>query len=416
MLEDNLYNSVKRTTLLGYLATALAAVQGRNAVREYLSQHQLEGDAIAVLAIGKAAFSMMEGAIEVLDSRIATGMLITKVGHLGNAQAFANIETLFGGHPLPDERSLQAGDRLVSWLSSLPPSIPVLVLISGGTSALVEKLPADVSLADLQKLNQWLLSSGLPIDRINRIRRSVSLIKGGRLLKLLGDRSVTQLLISDVPGDVVSDIGSGLFVRPTSAESIDIKLPDWIVRMQEQAQTITAKPFEAKPNIHSEIIASNRIACAALKRAAEQSGYTATVVSTELKGDVINVSQEIGAFLKNARRGCYIWGGETTVRLPKNPGRGGRNQQLALLLAKELQLQSGLYVLCAGTDGTDGPTEDAGALVDGDTVERGYHEGFDVDKALVNADAGSFLAASGDLINTGPTGTNVMDLVIALKG
>ena len=407
--------SVERKNLLSFLNTALESVQGRVSVSRYLMAHTVDSDSVAVLAIGKAAFSMLEGAVDILGDRIVSGLLITKDGHLGDTKKLPNIECLLSSHPVPDERSLRAGDRLVDWSTTLPVGLPLLVLISGGTSSLVEKLPKGLGLSDIQKLNQWLLSSGLPIDVMNRIRRSVSLIKGGRLRAFIGERPVTQLLVSDVPGDDPAIIGSGLLVNDDKEISTQDRLPEWLVAMQSLAQQSLSHNQQLGQNVQTTIVASNEIACEAVKQKARSCGYSSVIVNSELDGDVRTCANEIIMCLETAESGCYIWGGETTVQLPEQPGRGGRNQQLALLLALQIQDKPYLTILCVGTDGTDGPTEDAGALVDARTILRGQNEGLDANTALARADAGTFLAASGDLVNTGPTGTNVMDLVIALK-
>ncbi|MFO7602865.1 MAG: DUF4147 domain-containing protein [Gammaproteobacteria bacterium] len=408
--------TLEREQLLRFYQQALDSVQGRTAVKQYLQQHPLEPEmagALAVLAIGKAADSMFEGALDVLAPGLDRALLITRAGHLGRRHSQEQVEYVIGAHPLPDERSLHAGDRLLAWLAQLPAAMPLLVLLSGGSSALVEKLPAAVSLADLQMLNQWLLSTGLPIERMNRIRCSVSLLKGGRLLGFIGQRAVTQLLISDVPGDDPAVIGSGLCVPPQDDPPGDEALPDWLRAMQTRA-ALPAMPAQVQLP-HTEIVANNQQACERIRQSAVEEGYDSHIVSTTFTGDVNNSADEIMRYLQQAGSGCYIWGGETTVQLPAHPGRGGRNQQLALLLAQRIQTYPALTLLCAGTDGSDGPTEDAGALVDAGTIWRGRYAGMDEVVALNGADAGSFLAASGDLINTGPTGTNVMDLVIALK-
>lgn len=407
--------SVEQDNLLFFFNSALESVQGRVAVKKYLHSNRVDSEKIALLAIGKAASSMLEGAVDILGDKIVTGLLITKDGHLSNAKNFKNIEYLLASHPVPDERSLYAGNRLVEWLVALPEDLPLVVLISGGTSSLVEKLPEGLELSDIQRLNQWLLSSGLPIDQMNHIRQSISLIKGGRLATYTADRLVIQLLISDVPGDNPAIIGSGLFVVDEKSSEPDVKLPAWLIEMQLKATNSGVTDLSVTQKLQSTIIANNKTACEDIKRNAKAAGYKSHIVSTSLKGDIATCAENIMEYMDAADIGCYIWGGETTIALPDQPGRGGRNQHLALLLAQKIQDKPNIYILCAGTDGTDGPTEDAGALVDSDSIRRGLDEGLDVNSALENADAGTFLAASGDLVNTGPTGTNVMDLVVVLK-
>ena len=381
-----------RSLLLSLYQAALQAVEGRRCVANALRQGGTVFDQqeLALVAVGKAAPSMAEGAVEVLGGRIQAGLVITKAGYgPTRIEGAKHIEILEGAHPVPDERSLAAGQRLVDFLTALPAGMPLLFLTSGGTSSLVEVLPETMDLADLQRLNDSLLAGGLPIAEMNRRRKQVSLIKGGRLATYLNKRPVLQLLISDVPDNDLHVIGSGLLVPDANDPSLD---PAWFRSIQHQ------------------IIADNRQACLAVQAAAAAHYHEAL-----LQGDVHQVARDIMARLDTASPGIHIWGGEPTVMLPEQPGRGGRNQQLALLLAMAIQGRPELHVLVAASDGSDGPTEEAGALVDGETVQRGEQEGLNAKLALQQADAGSFLEASGDLISTGPTGTNVMDILIAYK-
>ena len=190
---------------------ALQVVNGDSAVACHLKDHPV-ADKVAVVAIGKAAAAMMHGADQVLNDQIQSALVITKEGH---CDPVSHWPCLQAGHPVPDQRSLDAGTRLLEFIHNLPEALHLLVLVSGGTSALVEVLPENMQLQDLQKLNQWLLASGLPIETMNRIRQSLSKIKGGKLLKYIGCKYITQLLISDVKSDDPAIIGSGLFVDLT---------------------------------------------------------------------------------------------------------------------------------------------------------------------------------------------------------
>ena len=387
-----------RALLLTLYQSALQAVEGRRCVANALRQGEPAFDHkdLALVAVGKAALSMAEGAVEVLGERIQAGLVITKAGYGPARIAHAeHIEIIEGAHPVPDARSLAAGRRLVDFLKALPADVPLLFLTSGGTSSLVEVLPETMNLTDLQQLNDSLLASGLAIAEMNRRRKQASLIKGGRLAGYLNERPVLNLLLSDVPDNALNVIGSGLlvpderdefFIDPACLESIQYK-----------------------------IIADNQQACLAAKAAAEARGLPVRYYDTPLQGEVTQVAHDIMARLTKAKPGIHIWGGEPTVVLPEQPGRGGRNQQLALLLAVAIQQRPELHILVAATDGSDGPTEEAGALVDSETVRRGEQEGMSAQASLQRADAGRFLEASGDLISTGPTGTNVMDIVIAHK-
>jgi hydroxypyruvate reductase len=353
---------------------------------------------------------MAQGAIDVLGEQAGDVLVITKTGHLEDLCTEPGVNCIEADHPVPDENSLVAGQRLLGFLEAHPRGT-FLFLISGGASSLVEVLPEGIGLAQLRELTRWLLSSGLPIQSMNRIRRSLSCIKGGKLMHYLQDVSASRvLLISDVMGDDLSAIGSGL-LYPSAVDVTPDELPDPLRSWWRTCDT--SKPDHELPHV---VVASLDQAMEAAAEKARSLGLAVTVHQQKLEGDAALTGQELAHSLRHTLEpGIHIWGGETTVTLPEHPGRGGRNQHLALSAAQELEGTQGLYLLAAGTDGTDGPTEDAGGLVDGGTINRGKLDGLLVAEHLKAADAGSYLAASGDLVSTGPTGTNVMDLVIALK-
>jgi len=275
---------------------------------------------------------------------------------------------------------------------------------------MVEALPEHINLEALQKINNWLLASGLTIHEINHVRQSVSLIKGGKALDYLEHKEMTQLLISDVRKDMPEIIGSGLFVVRESSGCMQnaAKLPGWL---QKHIQEDT--PKVASVSVDSHIVASNEMACQAIIKQAEKTNLAVTYHGQSLYGDVFELAESLKNELLHAKPGLHLWGGETTLALPAEPGRGGRNQSLALALACLLENIKGITVLVGATDGSDGPTDDAGAIIDGLTLDRAKH--YVAKDYLTAADAGTFLAEAGDLISTGPTETNVMDLVIALK-
>lgn len=415
----------QRQHLLAIYEAALEPVRGEFCTREAFKQHALEGQ-IAVVAIGKAAASMMNGAVTALGKQLVAGLVITKSGHCGDSQDFAsskiatNIQCLEAGHPTLNEDSLAAGKELLLFIDQQPQSNSMVFLMSGGASALVEHLPEGVSLVDLQKINKWLLASGLDIATINIIRAHLSRLKGGRLAKHLKGRRALNLMISDVPGDIPHVIGSGLLVpNPELQKSLDdvlnFELPEWICKLLERAEQAPLESDVCFKTIDTHIIATIQDAKQAAANAARALGYKTIIHQEIIRGDALDVGKELASTLCNSEPAVHIWGGETTVCLPENPGRGGRNQHLALAAATVLDGSSNCWLLSAGTDGSDGPTENAGALVDGETLARGKSAGYEVEKVLAEADSGSFLAASDDLMSTGPTGTNVMDLVFGLK-
>ena len=384
-------------------SSALNAVNGCNAVEQQLKQNPIEGS-VAIVAIGKAAAAMMLGAKNQLNKQIQSALVITKEGHGDKILGFPCIEA---GHPIPNDQSLIAGAKLLDFLGNIPKETKLLALISGGASSLVEVLPDNMDLEHLQEMNKWLLASGLDIHKMNLVRQAVSLIKGGRALEYLKQKSMIQLLISDVKMDdaeSIGSIGSGLFVKREQNSSLP-EIPGWLHKyIQIPKQT-------ASISVESHIIASNEMACQAI---IEQSKYDVTYHGQTLYGDVFELADSLAKELIGAKPGLHIWGGEPTIKLPAQPGQGGRNQSLALALACILEGKKGITVLVGATDGSDGPTDDAGAIIDGLTLQQGENYRLAKER-LAAADAGTFLADSGDLISTGPTGTNVMDLVIALK-
>lgn len=416
-----------RRLLLASYAAAIAAVDGSPVVRAALRARPLDAPAW-ICAIGKAAAAMTRGALDWMrengmhhhDAGIGEsalgGLLITKsAGPDDDWLVRQGIEVRLAGHPVPDRRSLEAGRRLLDALAGLPSECPLLFLLSGGASSLVEAPAAGLGLDELRRLNAWLLASGLPIDAVNRVRKSVSRIKGGGLLSRLGARSVRVLAISDVPGDAVSVIGSGLLVPEPdlAARLAGLDLPDWLSAWV--ARGLADRGTDAITGPPIERVATLAEAKAAAARVGHDAGVPVHLHHACIVGEAAVVGRRLAAELMAGPAGLHVWGGETTVTLPEAPGRGGRNQHLALAAALALAGRADVALLAAGTDGSDGPTEDAGALVDGSTLERAADAGLDAADCLARADAGTLLEASGDLIRTGPTGTNVMDLILGYR-
>jgi hydroxypyruvate reductase len=299
----------------------------------------------------------------------------------------------------------------MEFIESTPPEHNLLFLISGGASSLVEVPVTGVSGQRLTALNTWLLGAGLDIAAMNRVRSALSRIKGGRLGQHLAGRRLRALLISDVPGDDPAVIGSGLLAAGTVLAPWPV-LPahlEWVGRCAQQPLL----PAEV-PRFPLRVVANLDRACAAAETTARDKGLPVFRHREFLDGEAAATGEALAHTLMDAEPGVYVWGGETRVMLPPNPGRGGRNQHLALAAARVLAGHDGVRLLAAGTDGSDGNSLDAGALVDGGTVSRGEASGLDASACLEKADSGRFLAAAGDLIHTGPTGTNVMDLVIGV--
>ena len=391
-------------------------MRGTDAVAQWLERHP-EAEYDHVVAFGKAASAMTLGA---LRDRPAPrrGLVITKHGHLDDELGgFSQIECVESDHPVPGEASLEAGRRLLDFLGEAPADARFLVLISGGASSLVEVLAPELDLQGLSELTERMLAEGLAITEMNAVRRSVSRIKGGRLAHYLDGRPACALMISDVPGDDPAVIGSGPLTA-VRGETLPDALSDETRQLIERAERMPVPSEEAFGNLQAHIIATLDDAKEAAVRRAEEIGFPAHLHPEFLEDEAGKTGIELAEYLKqiDTPPGVHIWGGETTVRLPENPGRGGRNQHLALSAATALAGIRGIRLLACGTDGTDGPTGDAGGEVDGGTVIHGEQLGLDAEQALARADAGSYLAQVESLVTTGPTGTNVMDVVLALKG
>jgi glycerate 2-kinase len=378
-------NSIRRRLLLELFQAGLDRVSGRRSVARALSA---SSGPVWIAAIGKAASAMALGAHDVLGGSIERTLLITKDGHVApQIHTLRNVEIHESSHPVPDQRSLAAGQGLLKWLSELPRSVEPLFLISGGASSLVEVLEDGVTFGQLGKLNAEGLASGIPIAELNARRSKLSRIKGGGVARLMGDRPARALFISDVPGDDPAVIGSGLL----------------------------GPALDFQDRIQRTIVASLDHAIEGACAAAEKLGLDVRRPPSRFDDDAARLAVRFAHELHLNPAQVCVWGGESTVQLPPNPGRGGRNQHLALAAARLLAGQSQMMLLAAGTDGTDGVTDDAGALVDSETCARLALAEIDADDCIRRADSGTALAASGDLIHTGPTGTNVGDLVIGLK-
>lgn len=330
-----------------------------------------------ILAVGKAAAEMARAALDLFPD--VPALVVTKDGHGDGLPP--GVELIESAHPVPDARSLAGGRALREAVEAMPPGSHLLLLVSGGASALAEDLVDGQTLADLATLNRALLASGKDITAMNVERRKISRVKGGGLLSAFGGASVRVLAISDVPGDDINVIGSGIGAAPND--------PEFDYRIY--------------------IVASNAIARNAAAKAARALGQTVLENAEALHDDLYRLAAHWGPRIRAMDRGVIILGGEPTVVLPENPGRGGRNQALALALAHEISGSEGISVLVAGTDGSDGPTDAAGGIVDGTTWGRGGAE------ALERADSGSYLESKAALLTTGPTGTNVMDLLVAIR-
>lgn len=405
-----------REILLDCFQAALDAVDGRRAVVRQLARERLEGD-WQVLAIGKAAGSMTLGALEELGERLRQALVVTCPGHVpAELAGHGGLRVIESAHPRPDARSIVAGEAVAEFVAALPARAQVLVLVSGGASSLVELPVPGIELEDLRELNDWALGSGWPIEEINRLRRRVSRLKGGGLAALLGSRRVLSMMISDVPGDDPAVIGSGLLHRTFGVGSEAGELPPRVRAILSRVGKGPEPQRREGLEVPCRIVATVGDACRAAGASAAARGLRVRAGDGTFSGDAATLGRRFAAkVLASAPRTFWAWGGESTVRLPSDPGRGGRNQHLALSAAMAIDGREDVWLLAAGTDGVDGGTEDAGAVVDGGSCARGRRAGLEPQDCLARADSGSFLEASGDLLHTGPTLGNVGDLVLGLS-
>jgi glycerate 2-kinase len=374
-----------RHLLLKILDAVLRAVDGDACVAAAL--RDLDRRPVALCAIGKAADAMTLGAFRALGAQVRSALVITKDGHASSVLARPSVRVIESAHPVPDERSLNAGAQLEQWLTALPEDVYPVFLISGGSSSLVESLETGVSLESLRELNRRGLASGWDIRRFNTERAKLSRLKGGGISRLLAGRPAHALFISDVPDDDPAVIGSGL-LGPCPGRD------DRVRRI---------------------IVASNDDATRRVVEVAEAHGIEAARRADRFAGEAEEVALAFVESLRHTDAELLVWGGESTVTLPPQAGRGGRNQHLALCAARALHARDAMTILAVGTDGTDGLTPDAGAIVDAGTIERAEIGGVDVHRALRDFDSGLALEAAHDLVHTGPTGTNVGDLLIGIR-
>jgi len=407
-----------RELLTHLFHTALEAVDGRQLVGQWCRAHPQQFS--HVIAIGKAAPAMLQG---VLDNAVKFEQALLICPQRTTPRALRKDRRVLvheASHPVPDASSLQAGDALIKFVSALPADARVLVLISGGTSSLVEVPQDGITLADLQTINRYLLASGKDIAAINAWRRRFSKIKGGGLLNYMHVAQSTQCLLSDVRGDDAAVIGSGLLVTNDSAPDTDDTLQQFARHLHDVPQPVSNTDMQ----VDSHIIGNQSKALQAVAEEVQHMELPCYLHTTFIEGDAVLQGEALGRWLfEQAPVGVHLWGAETTVTLPDRPGMGGRNQSFALSLAHTLQRSmqyaehesDDIGVLAAGTDGIDGNTSCAGAVVFASTARQILQSGYDIDAELAAANAGAPLMATADLLKTGPTGTNVMDLVIAWK-
>ena len=387
-------------------------------------------DRLFLISVGKASVEMAHAIEAILGDRLSGGLVVTKYGH--QTKPLRRLKVMETGHPIPDQAGIEAAHEVAALASSLTARDLLLVALSGGASALLPAPAPSITLAAKQQTTDLLLSCGASIQEINVVRKKLSTLKGGQLARLAAPASVLTLIVSDVIGNPSDVIGSGLTSPDpaTFADARDVldrygltgKVPA-SVRLRLEAGSRGNLPDTPKPgdpvfaNVHTHIVASNQLALQAAYDEATSRGYNARILSSTLIGETREVASAQAHLLRELVHSgtpvpvpaCLISGGETTVTL-RGEGKGGRNMEFTLAAALGLAGLSHALVLSAGTDGTDGPTDAAGALASGDTLERAKHIHLDPLHFLDNNDSYTFFNALGDLIRTGPTGTNVMDV------
>ena len=413
-------------------ADALRHADGEQAVLRYLAQEPITGS-VRVLALGKAAAAMWRGAAASLSSQVRAALVITNVaaGSTDFVAGAVRPQWQMAAHPVPDERSLAAGAAAMAFVQTTPVDETLLVLLSGGASALCEVLAEGVTLPALRALQQTLLAANIPIADLNAIRQSLSSIKAGGLARCCpAGAAIRQLIISDVPDDNVRVVGSAPFITQPVGPLNLTALPEfwqqwcrqhlivsagWVGSERELTGAASNPELALVSNrVQTAVIASNRSVRAALQAHAGQKNWP--VIANETYADECTaVVTRIADRVRNGPSGLYLFGGECHLQLPAEPGRGGRNQQLALALSLALQDCPGIDMLSLATDGVDGDSDAAGAVfrsIDGLQTERQRSA---AQAALATASSYDYWQGRGGLLFTGATGSNVADLLLCWK-
>jgi glycerate 2-kinase len=439
--------AIMRQDALSIFNSAIAAVHAEAAVKRCCrsTPHSFQaGNAsfdltryqnIYVIGAGKASAHMAKAMEDLMFDQIREGLIIVKYGHGVPVKKISLVEA---GHPIPDENGRLAAEQILELVEKAGKNDLIICLISGGGSALLPLPVLPLTLSDKQQTIQTLLACGASIDEINALRKHMSLIKGGRLAQKAYPASLVTLIVSDVPGDRLDVIASGPTVADPSTftECMEIiekyelvdQLPANVLDHMQSGYLgkIEETPKPGDPSLRTTlniIVGSNADALSAAKKTAESLGYHTLILSSMICGNTRDAALFHTAIAKEIRKSshplpppaCILSGGETTVKITGN-GLGGRNQEFALATAIEIKDQERMVVLCAGTDGTDGPTDAAGALVDTTTASHARASGLDPSSFLNQNDSYHFFEKTSGLIITGPTGTNVMDLRVVLVG
>lgn len=407
-----------RDRIIGWYRRGLEAVEPARVTREALAKIETGSGRLVVLAIGKAAVPMAQAARDVLGGAITSGLIVTKSGQLGeDVEGFVGIES---AHPIPDQASLDAAEYTLELVSGLTAADTVIVLISGGGSALLEYPLSDVSLMDMQLTTELLMYAGAGIYDLNTVRKALSAIKGGGLRRAIGDARCITLMLSDVLGNDFGVIASGpTIIEPVSRRAARQVLADYRVddRVPESVKQLlssdapVAEDFDTSRDVY-EIVADNEAFIQAIEQAAQQDGLRTRIVWPAWKDDARDLAHRMvtDCHAVDEEVEVLIGGGEATS-VVRGSGRGGRNCETALQAAMLLLEDPNWTIASLASDGDDGNSGAAGAVVDARTVDDRPA----AEKALIESDSGGYLESCNALVVTGPTGTNVNDVYIAVR-
>ncbi len=448
-INDSPLDQALEAKLIEIISAGLHAADPRRAVNSVI---QFSGDTLRVsglekrilienqvhlIGAGKASIPMACGVIDILGTKIAHGILIAKSIPEGEWNLPGNIEVLKGNHPIPGEESLCSTKKLVGFCQNMNKNDVVICLISGGGSALMTLPSYGIQLEDIQELTGQLLRCGATIGEINTLRKHLDQVKGGGLARICSPAAVLTLAISDVVGNSPEVIASGPTVpdESTFANALQIiqkyRLQDFLPSsIIDIIQTGLAGNFPESlktgdpifNNCFYKLVASNEFSVAASLEVAARQGYETVNLGSEIQGEAHSVGNNMAGKLihaienglNNRKPLCMIGGGETTVKL-KGSGLGGRNLEMALAAVRSLAGKKNICLITLATDGEDGPTDAAGAIVTGETYQKGLLIGLDPDQSWLNNDSYHYFEKTGGLIRTGSTGTNVMDMIFLLK-
>lgn len=437
--------NTRKKDILSIIESAVSAVDTQKAIKEIMHLHRstltIEKNKydldlyknIYVIGGGKASCPMASAIEDVLGDRLSGGVVVTKYGH--KQKNLSKIEIIEAGHPIPDENGIKGANKILELLKDIKRGDLIFILLSGGASSLLPAPAGNISINDKKIITDLLLKSGATIDETNAVRKHLSRLKGGQLSSLLYPAESICLILSDVIGDRLDVIASGLTVPDASTfrDAVDIlkrysiwnNIPRPIMNhlLKGLKGEVAETPKSANPafkRVKNILIGNNKSAVAEAEKKAKELGYNTMVISTYIEGEAKEIGKVFGAIVKEIaeserplkRKACIIAGGETTVTV-KGKGKGGRAQEFALSASMIINGLKDVAIVAVGTDGTDGPTDAAGAISDGTTISRATEMGLDVKEYLENNDSYHFFKKIGDLIITGPTNTNVNDLYMA---